>query len=56
LDDEPGDDQCRYSLDRIVSSKHYEPGNLQLVCKFVNQWKGAMADEEFIRLIALLRS
>jgi hypothetical protein len=56
LDKEPGDDQCRYSLDRIDSSKHYEPGNLQLVCKFINQWKGAMKNEEFKRLIALLRA
>lgn len=55
LDDEPGDDQCRYSLDRIDSSRHYELGNLQVVCKFVNQWKGAMANEEFKRLIAKIR-
>ena len=55
LDDEPGDDQCRYSLDRMDSSLHYEPGNLQVVCKFVNKWKGAMANEEFKRLIELLR-
>ncbi len=55
LDDEPGDDQCRYSLDRVDSSRHYEPGNLQVVCKFVNQWKGAMANEEFKRLIAKIR-
>lgn len=56
LDDEPGDDQCRYSLDRIDSAKHYEPGNLQVVCKFVNKWKGAMANDEFKRLIDLVRS
>ncbi len=55
LDDEPGDDQCRYSLDRINSSKHYESGNLQVVCKFVNLWKGAMDNEEFKRLIELMR-
>jgi hypothetical protein len=55
LDDESGDDQCRYSLDRIDSTRHYEPGNLQVVCKFVNQWKGAMANEEFKRLIAKIR-
>ena len=56
LDGEPGDDQCRYSLDRIDSSKHYEPGNLQVVCKFANKWKGAMANEEFRRLVSLVRS
>ena len=56
LDDEAGDDQCRYSLDRIDSSKHYESGNLQVVCKFINQWKGARANEEFKRLVSLVRS
>ncbi|MGA8089469.1 MAG: hypothetical protein WCA10_19505 [Terracidiphilus sp.] len=56
LDDEPGDDQCRYSLDRIDSSKHYEPDNLQVVCKFVNQWKSASDNEEFRRLIRLIRT
>lgn len=55
LDEEPGDDQLRYSLDRIDSSRHYEPGNLQVVCKFVNKWKGAMANEEIRRLLALVR-
>jgi len=39
----------------VDSSRHYEPGNLQVVCKFVNQWKGAMANEEFKRLIAKIR-
>lgn len=56
LDDEPGDDQCRCSLDRIDPSKHYEPGNLQVVCKFANLWKGAMENREFERLVALLRT
>lgn len=55
LDEQVGDDQLRYSLDRIDSSKHYEPGNLQVVCKFVNKWKGAMDNQEFTRLLALLR-
>jgi hypothetical protein len=56
LDDEPGDEQCRYSLDRIDSSKHYEPENLQLVCRFANLWKSASDNEEFKRLIAIVRS
>jgi hypothetical protein len=56
LDEEAGDDQLRYSLDRIDSSRHYEPGNLQVVCKFVNKWKGAMDNEEFKRLIAAIRA
>jgi len=55
MDGEPGDDQLRYSLDRIDSSKHYESGNLQVVCKFINMWKCAMDNEEFKRLLALLR-
>ncbi len=55
LDDETGAEQLRCSLDRIDSSRHYEPGNLQVVCKFVNQWKGAMANDEFNRLIELVR-
>ena len=55
LDEKAGDDQLRYSLDRIDSSRHYEPGNLQVVCKFINKWKGAMANEEFKRLLAFPR-
>lgn len=43
------------SLDRIDSSKHYETGNLQIVCRFVNKWKSASNDAEFRRLIAVLR-
>lgn len=39
LDDEQGDDVLKYSLDRIVSEGHYQRGNLQLVCQFVNLWK-----------------
>lgn len=56
LDAEQGDDQLRYSLDRIDSSKHYEPGNLQVVSKFINKWKGAMDNEEFKRLLVLVRA
>jgi hypothetical protein len=44
------------SLDRIDSNGHYEPGNLQIVCRFVNRWKSNGNDEEFRRLIALVRS
>jgi hypothetical protein len=43
------------SLDRINSDGHYERGNLQVVCQFVNFWKGATENEEFQRLLALLR-
>lgn len=44
------------SLDRIDSSRHYAPGNLQVVCRFANFWKGASDNEEFRRLIRLLKS
>lgn len=44
------------SLDRIDSDRHYEPENLQIVCRFVNRWKGDSPDEEFRRLIDLVRS
>jgi hypothetical protein len=44
------------SLDRIDSNKHYQVDNLQVVCRFINQWKSAGNDQEFRRLIAMLRS
>ncbi len=50
------DDALRVSLDRIDSNGHYERGNVQLVCKFANAWKGAQSDGEFRRLVELLRS
>ena len=56
LDSDPGDNELRYSLDRIGSSRHYERGNLQIVCRFVNKWKGAMNNDEFKRLLVLLRA
>jgi hypothetical protein len=43
------------SLDRIDSDGHYEPGNLQIVCRFVNRWKNEGADSEFRRLLTLVR-
>ena len=50
------DPQLFCSLDRIDSDGHYEPGNLQIVCRFVNKWKSDAKDDEFRRLIALVRS
>ncbi|WP_430417272.1 hypothetical protein [Parasphingorhabdus sp.] len=50
-----GDSELRCSLDRIDSNGHYEAGNLQIVCKFANMWKGAREDAEFKRLIGLLK-
>lgn len=43
------------SLDRIDSNGHYEAGNLQVVCGFVNRWKNDSNDAEFRRLMALVR-
>ena len=43
------------SVDRIDSDGHYETGNLQIVCRFVNFWKGDTVDEEFRRLLMLVR-
>lgn len=43
------------SLDRIDSSGHYAKGNLQVVCRFINRWKSDMANDEFKRLLALVR-
>ena len=43
------------SLDRIDSNGHYEATNVQLVCRFINFWKQAADDEEFRRLIMIVR-
>jgi hypothetical protein len=56
LDEVSGDPEMFASLDRIDSSGHYEPGNLQVVCRFANRWKGASDDAEFRRLVGVLRS
>ena len=49
------DDNRRPSVDRIDSNGHYEPGNLQIVCRFVNSWKGDSDNEQFKRLLRLVR-
>jgi hypothetical protein len=49
------DEEMLYSLDRRDSSGHYERGNLQIVCRFVNRWKSDSPDEEFRRLMRLVR-
>ena len=43
------------SLDRIDSDRHYEKGNLQVVCRFLNQWKQSMANDEFCDHLERLR-
>lgn len=55
-DDEDGDPELRCSLDRIRSDQHYERGNLQIVCKFANRWKGASDNDAFIGLLEKLRA
>lgn len=49
------DEELLCSLDRIDSDGHYEEGNLQIVCRFCNRWKGASDDAEFRRLIDIVR-
>ncbi len=44
------------SLDRKDSTGHYEPGNLQIVARFVNRWKSDMPDHEFMALLQAVRS
>ena len=51
-----GDDpQMCCSLDRIDSDGHYERGNLQIVCNFINRWKSDGDNTEFIRLLGAVR-
>lgn len=49
------DDNLQPSVDRIDSNGHYEANNLQIVCRFVNFWKGDSDNEEFKRLLALVQ-
>jgi hypothetical protein len=43
------------SPDRIDSNGHYEVGNIQIVCQFINFWKGDRDNEEFKRLLMVVR-
>ena len=51
-DDRP----LRCSVDRLDSTGHYAPGNLQLVCRFAKFWKRDDSNEEFGRLLDLVRA
>lgn len=42
------------SADRKDSKGHYEIGNMQIVCRFVNMWKSAMPDQKFRDLLKLV--
>jgi hypothetical protein len=44
------------SLDRKRSDGHYEPGNLQIVARFINRWKSDMTDDDFLHLLRTVRS
>jgi len=52
---EHADSEMLASLDRIDSNGDYAPGNLQVVCRFVNRWKRDDNDANFRRLVALLK-
>ncbi len=52
---EAEDSEMIYSLDRIDSDGHYEAGNLQLVCRFINRWKNDSDDGEFRCLINTIK-
>ena len=43
------------SPDRIDSNGHYEIGNIQVVCQFINSWKSDSDNEVFKRLLMLVR-
>ncbi|MCY4305670.1 MAG: hypothetical protein OXC62_12975 [Aestuariivita sp.] len=55
-DQKTDDPEFLCSLDRIDSNGHYEPGNLQVVCRFINRWKGDDDNAEFKRLLTHLMS
>jgi hypothetical protein len=52
--DDEVDSERLASLDRIDPDGHYERGNLQVVCWFLNRWKGDDTNENFARLLELL--
>ena len=55
FDGDEDDEEMLCSLDRIDSNGHYEKDNLQIVCRFVNRWKSSSHDDEFRRLLGLVR-
>ena len=55
FDGEHDDEEMLCSLDRIDSDGHYESGNLQIVCRFINRWKSDQDDSEFRRLLNIVR-
>jgi hypothetical protein len=55
FDGDHEDTEMLCSLDRIDSNGHYDVGNLQVVCHFVNRWKSDSDDQKFRRLIGMVR-
>jgi hypothetical protein len=55
-DKECDDPEMLASLDRIDSSGHYTPDNVQIVCRFINRWKAADDDTLVRRLLEQLRT
>lgn len=51
----PDDPEFCASLDRIDSDGHYEAGNLQIVCRFINRWKSDDDVTNFRRLLDALQ-
>lgn len=43
------------SLDRIDSDGPYGPGNLQVVCRFINRWKSDSKDNHFRNLLSIVK-
>lgn len=55
LDGECDDKEMLASPDRIDSGRHYTADNIQVVCWFINRWKGADDNDKAKRLLATLR-
>jgi hypothetical protein len=55
LPGEGDDPDMQASPDRIDSDRGYVRGNIQVVCWFLNRWKGDDSNANFARLLARVR-